>query len=99
MQRCKYCEKEYQPQRASSKFCSNNCRTRNYLKNGKPQKEAITGLQMQVMYNAIMDKLGGFSGFIQPDLTKPHVSFLNITAQTLLEPQQRQIKRTPTHWV
>lgn len=62
---CLNCQKEYQSERAKSKFCSNNCRVKWHRSNSPVQKEKnITKFQLQVLYNSIkdlIDKAGNLS--------------------------------------
>lgn len=59
MKECLWCKKEYSPKRDTSKFCSTSCRVMHHHKFGK--KDKVTSVQMQVLYNAIMGKLGGIN--------------------------------------
>lgn len=53
MKLCAYCQKEYANKRDTSRFCSDKCRVAYNRKNPK-KGDAITPVQMQVLYNSIM---------------------------------------------
>ena len=58
MKECLNCKREYEPKRATSKFCSTNCRVLYHQKHGKSK---IKPIQMQALYNSLMeaiDKMG-----------------------------------------
>jgi hypothetical protein len=52
MNKCLKCGKEYEAQRSTSKFCSNKCRS---AFNRKNPTNGVTRVQMQVLYNSIME--------------------------------------------
>lgn len=52
MKACLNCQKEFEYKRAAAKFCSDKCRV---AYNRKHPKEGVTKLQMQVLYNSILD--------------------------------------------
>ena len=54
MKGCLNCKKEYDNKRDASKFCSAKCRV---MYNRKNPKKTITPVQMQVLYNAVLDAL------------------------------------------
>ena len=56
MKQCLQCEKEFDGKRDSAKFCTVNCRVKWNRKNGK--KSDIKPIQMQVLYNQILDAVG-----------------------------------------
>lgn len=63
MKQCLQCEKQFDAKRDAAKFCSVNCRVKWNRKNGK--KSEIKPLQMQVLYNQILDavnKIGQNNG-------------------------------------
>lgn len=52
MNRCLNCENEYEPKRAASKFCSDNCRVKYHRKHGK--KNSVSKFQLDVLYNSLL---------------------------------------------
>lgn len=56
MKECLWCKEEYEPKREASKFCSTSCRVMWNRKYGK--KNQVTPVQIQVLYNSILDVLG-----------------------------------------
>jgi hypothetical protein len=59
MKECLHCKKEFEAKRDSAKFCSTSCRVMYHRKHGK--KKDVTPLQMQVLYNSMLelvDKMG-----------------------------------------
>lgn len=56
MKQCLYCDKEFEAKRDSAKFCSTSCRVMHNRKHGK--KNTVTPVQMQALFNAMMEKLG-----------------------------------------
>jgi len=61
MKTCLNCKKEYQHKREASKFCSDKCRV---AYNRKHPRQAVSTVQMQVLYNAVLELLGN-AGKIQ----------------------------------
>ena len=53
MKECLRCQKEFNAKRESAKFCSTNCRVQYNRVHGK--KKAISTVQVQVLYNEILD--------------------------------------------
>lgn len=69
MKDCLNCEKKFKEKRETAKFCSTNCRVKWHKKNGKKKKEAISEVQMQVLYNSILaavEKIGTQNGLPSP---------------------------------
>lgn len=66
MRECLKCKKDISGKHESAKFCSTSCRVMYNRKNGK--RNEIKPVQMQVLYNAIMDKLDkmGLQAIISP---------------------------------
>jgi hypothetical protein len=61
-QKCLHCEKEYQPKKKTSKFCSTSCR----VMWGRKNKSGLSqNAQMKVLVNTILDKLDKVV-FMQP---------------------------------
>lgn len=56
MKACLNCQKEYQNKRAASKFCSDKCRVMYNRKH--PKVGVVSPLQMQVLYNAVLEMVG-----------------------------------------
>lgn len=54
MKDCLNCQKEYENKREASKFCSTKCRV---MWNRKNPSDKVTKVQMQVLYNEIMNRL------------------------------------------
>ncbi len=52
--KCLKCEKEYQPKKETSKFCSTSCRVMWGRKNKSTVSQSV---QMKVLVNTILDKL------------------------------------------
>ncbi len=52
MNKCLKCQKEYEPKRSTSKFCSDSCRSA-FHRDAPVNK--ITKLQMQSLYNAVLE--------------------------------------------
>lgn len=60
---CLNCKKEFKEKRGTAKYCSVNCRVAWNKKNGN--KKPISGIQTQVLYNAVLEMVNKIS-----DLTK-----------------------------
>lgn len=63
MSKCLQCQKEYKSKRPSSKFCSDNCRVkyhRNHKGESKTQKPEVGKIELEVLYNKILDLVGKF---------------------------------------
>jgi hypothetical protein len=58
MKQCLECEKPFEAKRESAKFCSVNCRVKWNRKNGN--KTPVKPIQVQVLYNAMMDMVSNF---------------------------------------
>jgi hypothetical protein len=54
--KCQKCGKEFTPKKETAKFCSVSCRVGYHKKHGK--KNTLNPVQVQVLYNTIMEKLG-----------------------------------------
>lgn len=52
MKQCLNCQKEFEYKREAAKFCSDRCRVQY---NRKHPKEGVTKVQMQVLYNEVLD--------------------------------------------
>lgn len=52
MNKCLKCQKEYEPKRSTSKFCSDSCRSA-FHRDSPATK--VTKLQMQSLYNAVLE--------------------------------------------
>lgn len=52
MNKCLRCQKEYEPKRSTSKFCSDSCRSA-FHRDSPATK--VTRLQMQSLYNAVLE--------------------------------------------
>lgn len=68
MKQCLFCSKEFEPQRTTAKYCSDNCRVKWNKKNKTEKSQKDTSLQMQVILNTvtkIFDKINNieFSPF------------------------------------
>lgn len=62
MRECLKCKKSIEDKNESAKFCSTSCRVMYHRKHGKTK--AISTVQVQVLYNSILDmveKIGGKS--------------------------------------
>lgn len=55
MKECLHCKKEFEPKKDTAKFCSTSCRVMNHQKKGKKKQEEIKPVQMQVLYNAVLE--------------------------------------------
>ena len=55
MKECLNCKVDISGKASSSKFCSTNCRVYHHRKNGKAK--GISPIQVQAIYDAIMDKI------------------------------------------
>jgi hypothetical protein len=55
MKACLNCQKEYENKREASKFCSDKCRV---AYNRKHPKNSISKVQMQVLYNQVLELIG-----------------------------------------
>jgi hypothetical protein len=55
MKTCLNCQKEYQHKREASKFCSDRCRV---AYNRKHPKQTVSPVQMQVLYNSMLELVG-----------------------------------------
>jgi hypothetical protein len=88
MQECLWCKKQFEPKRPTAKFCSTSCRVMNNRKFGK-KKDAITDVQMQVLYKAVMDAIANV-----PAKQPPQTTYLPTS-------QQKPVIRpkTPQEWV
>jgi len=64
MKECLHCKKEYEAKRDSSKFCSVNCRVKFNRANGSKNK--VTGIQAQVLYNAMLEMVEKITDFPSP---------------------------------
>lgn len=66
MNKCFNCQKEYKSERGTSKFCSVNCRVQYHRKIGGKKKE-VTPIQVQVLYNTMMEALGRINAPVIPN--------------------------------
>lgn len=66
MKACLNCGQDYKNKRDSSKFCSDKCRVYFNRKNPKP-KESVSLLQMQVLYNEMLDWVGKMKHVLPAD--------------------------------
>lgn len=55
MKVCLNCEKEFQEQRETAKFCSTNCRVKYHQKNNGKKTEKVTNLKLTVLYNSLLE--------------------------------------------
>lgn len=55
MKECLHCKNRYESSKDFSKFCSTKCRV---AYNRKNPKQSLNKVQVQVLYNAIMERLG-----------------------------------------
>lgn len=56
MRECLHCAKElYEPKKTTKKFCKDSCRVMYHRKHGKV--DTVKPMQMQVMYNAILEAI------------------------------------------
>ena len=64
MKKCLYCKNDFEPNRPKQKYCSDKCRVYFSRANPKPKevKEAVTNLQVQVLYNSLLETLGKLNG-------------------------------------
>lgn len=63
MNKCLQCQKEYKSKRPSSKFCSDNCRVkyhRNTKSENKTKKSGVSKIELEVLYNKILDLVDKF---------------------------------------
>lgn len=90
---CLKCEKPYKAKRANSKYCSDSCRVGFFNKNKKGiQDQPITGLQLQVLYNSLLQAISNIPTIENKNQT--------ILISDKKEPQKKiQIKRSPANWV
>ena len=56
MKPCLHCQKDYEFKRAASKFCSDKCRVAYNRRH--PKQGAVTPMQVQVLYNAVLEMVG-----------------------------------------
>jgi predicted nucleic acid-binding Zn ribbon protein len=84
MKTCLNCQKEYPNKREASKFCSDKCRVAYNRKH--PKKAPVSELQMQVLYNAVLE-LVGKSGRIEE---KPAIAS-KTTYQPIITQQLPQV--------
>jgi len=99
--KCLNCQKEFEPKRKdTAKFCSATCRVRYNRVN---PKDKVTKVQMQVLYNTMMERLGKIE---YKAATEASYDVKKLDKITYDEPGQWQepkpktyIKRTPAHWV
>ena len=99
--KCLNCQKEFEPKRKdTAKFCSATCRVRYNRVN---PKDKVTKVQMQVLYNTMMERLGQIE---YKAATEASYDGKKLDKITYDEPGQWQepnpktyIKRTPAHWV
>lgn len=65
MKECLHCKKEFKNTKESAKFCSTSCRVMWNRKNGNKTKKALQPLELQVLYNSLLDaieKFGNING-------------------------------------
>ena len=97
MKECLHCKKGFEPKKPTRKFCSDSCRVMYHRKHGK--QDTVSKVQMQVLYNSLMDKIEQMAS--QPISVLPPTqiaSFNGVISSTTVTPKVG-IKRTPAHWV
>lgn len=62
MKVCLNCKGEYQNKREASKFCSDKCRV-SYNRKHPKKGDAITPLQMQVLYNSVLEAVNTINAY------------------------------------
>jgi len=62
--KCLNCQKDFSPKKATAKYCSDSCRVMYNRKNGK--KKAVTSVQMQALYNSMMEAVEAFKSLPLP---------------------------------
>jgi hypothetical protein len=103
--KCLQCQKDFDAKRETAKYCSDKCKVKYHRKNGG--KNTIKPFQMQVLYNSIVELIekGQQQQFraANPMPKELHALEQNLKNKdqftTVTEVPQRQIKRTPAHWV
>jgi predicted nucleic acid-binding Zn ribbon protein len=73
MKACLNCQKEYQNKREASKFCSDKCRV---AYNRKHPRQKVTPLQMQVLYNTMLEMFGKMGQAPQSAATPQKQAFM-----------------------
>ena len=95
MNKCLNCQKEYVPKRSYSKYCSDSCRVAYFRKNGK--KDAIKPLQLQVLYNAMLEMLQKGGNLPIKNIDTPIA--INNSNTNKVVVSRNEIKRSPANWV
>ena len=99
--KCLNCQKEFEPKRKdTAKFCSATCRVQYNRVN---PKDKVTKVQMQVLYNTMMERLGQIE---YKEITEASYGGKKLDKIAYNKPGQWQepkpktaLKRTPAHWV
>lgn len=73
MRTCLRCQKEYEFKREASKFCSDKCRVAYNRKH--PKQGAVSQMQLQVLYNAVLDLVGNTGKPQQTVIAAPKTSY------------------------
>jgi hypothetical protein len=99
MKECLECKKEFDAKREAAKFCSVNCRVKWNRK--QPKKNIVTPLQMQVLYNSVLEMVGKINYGVAPTLldgSKVNHAKLDEVGQWQ-EAKPTIKRRTPEEWV
>lgn len=60
------CDNEFESKTGRRKFCSDACKMRYFRKHGK--KDSVSLMQVQVLYNAVLDMVGKINYGVTPTL-------------------------------
>lgn len=106
MKECLQCKKEYKAERDNSKFCSANCRVKYHRANPKVKVQEVTPIQVQALFNSMMETLGRLEERIKFEPVTPKSFDGSSSTKTLMDeaglwetPKKQPLKRTSAHWV
>jgi len=101
MKGCLNCQKEYENKREASKFCSTKCRVM-YNRKFPKKKDGVSKTQLQVIYNAILEKVGELKAAPQTFSIKPQMPVVQHISQAKTFTQYNQAKidcQSEEEWV
>lgn len=91
MKECLWCKKEFQEKKETARYCSTSCRVMFNRKFPK-KKDDISKTQLQVIYNAILEKVGELKAAPQTFSIKPQMPVVQHISQPKTFTQYNQAK-------
>jgi len=90
------CANEIENKTGRRKFCSNACKMRYFRKHGK--KDSVSPMQVQVLYNAVLDMVGKINYGVNPILndtpiTAKHIYQYPLDEKDCFKPTQKTFQQ------